>query len=141
MVQLKQPVAPFFMVSILAVCIFCLSLLKPAACQAAPVSAVIYLQSGTTAVLEISLANPLPTTLIAQIALPPAAQVVSTSPGGAKIERGATLVKWLLKNPAAGSIRFSATSAVALDQQALSGVVLFRRQADGSLVRINAKNR
>jgi hypothetical protein len=139
--MIKKPIPPFFIVFIFAASIICLNLLEPPACQAAPVSAAIYLQNGTRAVLEISLANPVPTSLIAQIALPPSARVVATSPGGAKIEHGANLIKWLLKNPSAGSIQLSVTSAVAFDQNSLSGVVLFRRQQDGNLVKVKAEKR
>ena len=139
--MVRKPIPPFSIIFIFAACISCLSLLEPAACQAAPVSATIYLQDGSKAVLEINLVNPVPASLIVQIALPPTARVVATSPGGAKIERGSNSVKWLLKNPSAGTIYLSVTSAGGFDQKSLSGVVLFRRQPDGSLVKVNAKKR
>ena len=139
--MVKKPIPPFFIIVIFAACACCLSLLEPAACQAAPVSATVYLQNGSKAVLEINLANPVPASLIAQIALPPTARIATTSPGGAKIERGSNSVKWLLKNPSAGTIYLSVTSADGFDQKSLSGVVLFRRQPDGSLVKVNAKKR
>lgn len=109
-------------------------------CSADTVSATL-LSNGKTLTLQVSVADPAPSSLIARLHLPAQAKIVSTSPTGAKVDRKASTIKWLVKTPFSGSLKFSATTATAPDFSSVSGLVLFRHPKDGKLIKIAAQKR
>ena len=88
-------------------------------------------------VLEISLAPPAPASLIARVTLPSGTGVVSVSPEGAKIDRGGTEVKWLVKSPRPGSHRFTVATEKPVATSSVTAVVLYRT-GQGTLVTVPA---
>lgn len=109
-------------------------------CQAETVSASLK-KNGKTITLQVSVADPAPTSLIARLHFPAQMTVVSTSPSGAKVDRKAANIKWLVKKPRLGALQFSATTEAAPDFSKVSGVVLFRQPGEGSLITIEARKR
>ena len=101
----------------------------------------LLMQDGQTIVLEVSVPTPPPSSLIATIKLSPQVKIEATSPGTAKINAKKGQIKWLVKNPRQGSLRFSARTASPPDFSKVSAEVLFRAPGGGSLTKIDAKKR
>ena len=91
--------------------------------------------------LEVSVPSPPPSSIIAGIKLPKNTRIVSTSPKSAKIDAKSSSVKWLVKNPRPGSLRFSASTSTPVDFSKVSAEILYRTPGGGSLIKVNAKKR
>ena len=91
--------------------------------------------------LEVSVPSPPPSSIIAGITLPKNTKIVGTSPTSAKIDPKSSSVKWLVKNPRPGTLRFSASTSPAADFAQVSAEILYRAPGGGSLIKINAKKR
>lgn len=91
--------------------------------------------------LKVFLASPPPVNLIAQITIPAQVKIVSTSPKATKVDRKKSMIKWLVKNPQAGTLQFAVTTSPGADPSSVAAVVLYRKPGDGSLIKIKAKAR
>ena len=122
---------------VLAVVFSTLIMIDMETCRAETVSAFLK-KNGKTLSLQVSVAAPAPSSLIARLHLPAQMKVVSTSPPGAKVDRKAANIKWLVKKPRPGTLQFSATTESAPNFSKVSGVVLFRQPGEGKLITIEA---
>ena len=91
--------------------------------------------------LEVSVPSPPPSSIIASIKLPKNTKILSTSPKSAKIDPHASSVKWLVKNPSPGTLRFSASTSPPPDFSKVSAEILHRAPDGGSLIKIDARKR
>lgn len=98
-------------------------------------------QDGQTIRLEVSVPTPPPTSLIAGIKLPAQTKIGATSPPSAKVDSQNAHIKWLVKHPRPGTLRFSVTTSPPMKLSSVSAEVLFRPPGGGSLIRIDAKKR
>ena len=111
-----------------------------AACRADQGTAIISAENGQL-ILQVNLPTPPPVNLIAQMKLQSQAKIVSASPSAAKIDPDKSLVKWLVKNPRPGKLRFSVTTSPPVTSSSASGLIIYRNPGDGNLVRIQAGKR
>lgn len=121
------------------ICIFLLAI-TAADCLAGQVEATIN-RDNQSLRLEVSVPSPPPSSIIAGITLPKNTKVVGTSPKSAKIDPKTSSVKWLVKNPQPGTLRFSASTSPPADFSEVSAEILYRAPGGGSLIKINAKKR
>ena len=98
-------------------------------------------QDGQSLRLEVSVPSPPPTSLIASIKLPAQTKIGATSPPAAKVDSKKAHIKWLVKHPRPGTLRFSVTTSPPIKLSSVSAEVLFRPPGGGSLTRIEAKKR
>ena len=91
--------------------------------------------------LEISVDSPSPTSLIAIIKLPPQTKVATTSPKTAKLDPKKSQIKWLVKNPSPGTLRFSVTTSVSTDFSKVSAEVLYRKPGGDKSIKVDARKR
>jgi hypothetical protein len=91
--------------------------------------------------LEVSVPSPPPSSIIAGIKLPENTKIVGTSPKSAKIDPRTASVKWLVKNPRPGTLRFSASTSPPADFAKVSAEILYRAPAGGSLIKVEARKR
>ena len=91
--------------------------------------------------LEVSVADPPPTSLIAVMELPPQTKIQATSPRNAKLDPKNSQIKWLVKNPRTGTLRFSVTVSKPIDLSKVSAEILYRKPAGGKLIKIDARKR
>ncbi len=109
-------------------------------CLAEQVAATLQ-QQAQNLNLEVSMAAPPPTNLIAIIELAPQTKIEATSPRNAKLDPKKSQVKWLVKNPRAGTLRFSVTAAKPIDLSKVSAEILYRKPGGGKLIKIDAQKR
>lgn len=91
-------------------------------------------------ILLIDLPKPPPVNLIAQLKLRSQAQITAATPKAAKIDKEKSVVKWLVKNPQPGKLRFSVKTSAPVSASSASAVVTYRKPGDGSLITIEAAN-
>ncbi len=109
-------------------------------CLAEQVAATLQ-QQAQNLNLEVSVAAPPPTSLIAVMELPPQTKIQATSPGNAKLDQKKSQIKWLVKNPSAGTLRFSVTLTKPTDLSKVSAEILYRKPGGGKLIKIIAQKR
>ena len=109
-------------------------------CLAEQVAATLQ-QQAQNLNLEVSMAAPPPTSLIAAMELPPQTKIQATSPGNAKLDQKKSQIKWLVKNPSAGTLRFSVTLTKPADLSKVSAEILYRKPGGGKLIKIIAQKR
>ena len=109
-------------------------------CLADQVAATLQ-QEGKKLKLEISVAAPPPSSLIARIKLPSQPKIVATSPTTAKLDQKKSHIKWLVKNPSPGTLRFSVTTSAATDFSKVSAEVLYRKPGSKKSINIDAQKR
>ena len=91
--------------------------------------------------LEVSVPSPPPSSIIVGMKLPKNTKIVSISPRSAKIDPKTSSVKWLVKNPGPGTLRFSASASPPPDFSKVSAEILYRAPGGGSLIKVNAQKR
>ena len=91
--------------------------------------------------LEVSVAAPPPASLIAVMELPPQTKIQATSPRNAKLDPKNSQIKWLVKNPRTGTLRFSVTVSKPTDLANVSAEILYRKPGGGKLIKIDAQKR
>jgi len=91
--------------------------------------------------LEVSVAAPPPASLIAVMELPPQTKIQATSPRNAKLDPKNSQIKWLVKNPGTGRLRFSVTVSKPTDLAKVSAEILYRKPGGGKLIKIDAQKR
>ena len=109
-------------------------------CLAEQVAATLQ-QQAQNLNLEVSVADPPPTSLIAVMELPPQTKIQATSPRNAKLDPKNSQIKWLVKNPRTGKLRFSVTVSKPIDLSKVSAEILYRKPAGGKLIKIDARKR
>ena len=109
-------------------------------CLAEQVAATLQ-QQAQNLNLEVSVAAPPPTSLIAVMELPPQTKIQATSPRNAKLDPKNSQIKWLVKNPRTGTLRFSVTVSKPIDLSKVSAEILYRKPAGGKLIKIDARKR
>lgn len=109
-------------------------------CLAEQVAATLQ-QQAQNLNLEVSVADPPPTSLIAVMELPPQTKIQATSPRNAKLDPKNSQIKWLVKNPRTGTLRFSVTVSKPIDLSKVSAEILYRKPAGGKLIKIDARKR
>ena len=109
-------------------------------CLAEQVAATLQ-QQAQNLNLEVSVADPPPTSLIAVMELPPQTKIQATSPRNAKLDPKNSQIKWLVKNPRTGTLRFSVTVSKPIDLSKVSAEILYRKPAGGKLIKIDAQKR
>lgn len=136
-----NPTTPFPRPVLLLSILFSLLLFTKAdQCVAGPAAATLQ-QDGQTIRLEVSVPTPPPTSLIARIKLPAQTKIGATSPPAAKVDHKSSHIKWLVKQPGPGTLRFSVKTSPPLDLSKVSAEVLFHPPGGGSLTKIDAKKR
>ena len=91
--------------------------------------------------LEVSVTAPPPASLIAVMELPPQTKIQATSPRNAKLDPKNSQIKWLVKNPRTGTLRFSVTVSKPTDLANVSAEILYRKPGGGKLIKIDAQKR
>ena len=91
--------------------------------------------------LEVSVTAPPPASLIAVMELPPQTKIQATSPRNAKLDPKNSQIKWLVKNPRTGTLRFSVTVSKPTDLAKVSAEILYRKPGGGKLIKIDAQKR
>ena len=91
--------------------------------------------------LEVSVPSPPPSSIIASLKLPKNTKIVSTSPTSAKIDPHTSSVKWLVKAPSPGTLRFSASTSPPPDFSKVAAEILYRAPEGGNLIKIDARKR
>ena len=109
-------------------------------CLAEQVAATLQ-QQAQNLNLEVSVADPPPTSLIAVMELPPQTKIQATSPRNAKLDPKNSQIKWLVKNPRTGKLRFSVTVSKPIDLSKVSAEILYRKPGGGKLTKIDARKR
>ena len=109
-------------------------------CLAEQVAATLQ-QQAQNLNLEVSVADPPPTSLIAVMELPPQTKIQATSPRNAKLDPKNSQIKWLVKNPRTGKLRFSVTVSKPIDLSKVSAEILYRKPGGGKLIKIDAQKR
>ena len=109
-------------------------------CLAEQVAATLQ-QQAQNLNLEVSVAAPPPTSLIAVMELPPQTKIQATSPRNAKLDPKNSQIKWLVKNPRKGKLRFSVTVSKPTDLSKVSAEILYRKPGGGKLIKIDAQKR
>ena len=109
-------------------------------CLAEQVAATLQ-QQAQNLNLEVSVADPPPTSLIAVMELPPQTKIQATSPRNAKLDPKNSQIKWLVKNPRTGKLRFSVTVSKPIDLAKVSAEILYRKPGGGKLTKIDARKR
>lgn len=109
-------------------------------CLAEQVAATLQ-QQAQNLNLEVSVADPPPTSLIAVMELPPQTKIQATSPRNAKLDPKNSQIKWLVKNPRTGKLRFSVTVSKPIDLSKVSAEILYRKPAGGKLIKVDARKR
>lgn len=90
-------------------------------------------------ILLVDIPKPPPVNLIAQLKLQTHTQILSTTPKAVKIDKKKSIVKWLVKNPQPGQLRFSVKTSPPVKASSADAVVTYRKPGDGSLVKIQAE--
>jgi len=109
-------------------------------CLAEQVAATLQ-QQAQNLNLEVSVADPPPTSLIAVMELPPQTKIQAISPRNAKLDPKNSQIKWLVKNPRTGKLRFSVTVSKPIDLSKVSAEILYRKPGGGKLTKIDAQKR
>lgn len=107
-------------------------------CLAEQVAATLQ-QQARNLNLEVSVAAPPPTSLIAVMKLPPQTKIQEISPRNAKSDPKNSQIKWLVKNPRTGTLRFSVTVSKPTDLSKVSAEILYRKPGGGKLIKIDAQ--
>lgn len=95
--------------------------------------------SGTRSVLEITIENPAPSSVIVMQQIPRGLRPQNVSPPYSKYSSGSNEVKWLFKEPSPGIIRISLQLSAQLPAKGLSAVIRCKSPVDGTLMTIRVQ--
>lgn len=135
----SKPLSPLFRILLLMLSLL-LPWSSPVIGLTASLQATIH-QQGQTLSLEVAVPAPPPSSIIAGIKLSQQVKIVKTFPASAKLDAQASHVKWLVKNPSPGKLRFTVTTSPAADLAKVSAEILYRSPGGGSLQKIEAGKR
>ena len=125
----------FYLLPLLFVPIFCMS----AELRAESVQARYLENSGKRTVLELSVADPAPTSIIVKQRIPEGIAVQSAHPAYSKFSPGKREVKWLLKRPLSGVQRIVLNYSRSFSGKGASAVIRCKNPSDGSLMTITVQ--
>lgn len=95
--------------------------------------------SGSRSVLEITIENPPPSSVIVQQRIPQGARIKSAHPPYTKFAAGKNEVKWLLKRPVPGVQRIVLQFSAPLAGKGASAVIRCRNPRDGTPMTIHVQ--
>ncbi len=113
-----------------------ISICLPDVIQAEGVRARYLENSGNRTVLELTVEDPPPSSVIVQQQIPPGMQIKSVSPDYMKFSAGKGQVKWLFRRPAAGIKLISLQYARSLSGNRATAVIRCKSPESGKLMTI-----
>jgi hypothetical protein len=109
-------------------------LISTAKVQAEGVHARYLENSGRTTVLELTIENPPPSSVIVKQSIPPKTEIQSASPAYTKFVASKGVVKWLFKRPQPGVVKIVLNYATPLAGKGATAVVRCKSPTSGELV-------
>ncbi|MBU0946346.1 MAG: hypothetical protein KJ804_03220 [Proteobacteria bacterium] len=116
--------------------LFFVFLFRAGELQAEGVQARYVQNSGKTTVLEITIEDPAPTSVIVQQQLPPGTRIQNAVPAYTKYNPGKAEVKWLFKRPNPGVRTISLHYAAPLSGKGASAVIRCKSPSSGQFMTI-----
>ncbi|MEN8199810.1 MAG: hypothetical protein ABFR63_07010 [Thermodesulfobacteriota bacterium] len=95
--------------------------------------------SATTSVLELTVEEPAPTSIIVQQHIPPGTRIKNATPPYTKFSPGKSDVKWLLKRPRSGVRKIVLRYGVPLGSGRATAVIRCKSPKSGELMTIHVK--
>ena len=114
-------------------------LLFPTSANAEGVKARYTQNNSTGSILELTIGNPAPTSIIVKQHIPPRTRIAEASPSVTKYAYGKGVVTWLLKAPKPGVQRIHLQYQKPLSGGAASAVIRCKSPRDGRLMTIRAQ--
>jgi hypothetical protein len=118
--------------------LFC-CLLLPTLSMAEGVTARYLENNGNLSILELTIENPAPTSIIVKQNIPPKTQIAKATPSVTKFAAGKGVVTWLLKAPKPGVQRIRLQYKTTLSGKKATAVIRCKSPRDGKLMTIHAK--
>jgi hypothetical protein len=116
--------------------LFFVFLFRAGEVQAEGVQARYLKNSGKTTVLELTIEDPAPSSVIVQQRIPPGTRIQTAVPAYIKFNPGKAEVKWLFKRPSPGVITISLEYASPLSGKGASAVIRCKSPISGQFMTI-----
>ena len=95
--------------------------------------------SAKTSILEITIEDPAPSSVIVKQHIPPGTGIKSATPSYSKFAADKGVVKWLLKRPTPGVKRIRMNYSTALSTQGATAVIRCKSPSTGQLMTIHVQ--